>query len=120
EPSGMARRRICSFPEARYFLRFLFTWCKIRISCSQLYLTAAILTTQYQPSIGLWSYQKASVKFPLLCRPLHLAGVEIVIAFDDANLGCEFAEMGLTFESSPRPQCHFHESRSLGIPSFPL
>ena len=40
------------------------------------------------------SYQKASVKFPLLCRPLHLAGGEIVIAFDDANPGWEFAELG--------------------------
>jgi hypothetical protein len=39
---------------------------------------------------------KASVKFPLLCRPRHLVGIEIVIAFDDANLGCEFAELGPT------------------------
>jgi hypothetical protein len=39
---------------------------------------------------------KASVKCPLLCRPRHLASIKIVIALDDANPGCEFAELGLT------------------------
>src|SRR5437016_12337724 len=34
-------------------------------------------------------------KFALLCPPLHLAGVEIVVAFDYPNLRGEFAELSL-------------------------
>ena len=33
--------------------------------------------------------------FALLFRPIHLAGIEIVIAFDNADLGSEHAELGL-------------------------
>ena len=32
----------------------------------------------------------------LLCRPLHLAGIEIVIAFDYPHLSRQLAELGLT------------------------
>ena len=49
----------------------------------------------YSP-IGPRSYpNKKSVRFALLCRPLHLAGVEIIVALDYPDLGSELAELGL-------------------------
>jgi len=39
---------------------------------------------------------KETVPVALLCRPLYLAGIEIVIAFDDPHLRSELAELSLT------------------------
>jgi hypothetical protein len=39
--------------------------------------------------------KEASIKIRLLCRPLHLAGIEIVIALGYPNLIGALAELGL-------------------------
>jgi len=41
------------------------------------------------------STKEASIKFALLCGPLHFAGIEIVIALDYPNLRGMLAELGL-------------------------
>jgi hypothetical protein len=39
--------------------------------------------------------KEASIEVALLCCLLHLASIKIVVTFDYADLGCEFAELGL-------------------------
>jgi len=52
----------------------------------------------YRHQLAYWTLvlpRKQPSNSDLLCAPLHLAGVEIIIALDHPNLSGELAELGL-------------------------